>query len=439
MKTVADEYFAKMGVKKPPANGEYFVGLEPFVEKQLKGTAEEGKAQSDALRGLAQRPWKAKDHPTISEWLKANERPLAAIIEATKRTHYFNPLVTVKNEKGVSTPMFNIPLPGVQAAREVAFALAARAMLSVGEGNADAAWRDLLACHRLARLVGRGPCLIEGLVCVAIDIIASQGDLMFLEHVSPDAKRLEACLRDLRALPELPNIAEKIDLNERCTLLDVFMLANREGPAGLQAMSGRAEEPHPLADLLYKDTDWDVALKIANGWYDRFAAAAGEKDVRTRYRKLEEVGEEFKEFAKAAKDPTLLAKLLRDGVPQPQATGQALGEVFTALLIPAVDRVIQGADRARQLQDNVAVAFALARYQRANNKYPQSLDALAPTYLPSVPTDAFAGKALIYKPQANGYLLHSVGVNGRDDGGRGYNDQPAGDDIVVRVPLPPRP
>jgi hypothetical protein len=35
------------------------------------------------------------------------------------------------------------------------------------------------------------------------------------------------------------------------------------------------------------------------------------------------------------------------------------------------------------------------------------------------------------------YLLYSVGVNGKDDGGKGYDDRKSGetwDDLVVRVP-----
>ena len=42
----------------------------------------------------------------------------------------------------------------------------------------------------------------------------------------------------------------------------------------------------------------------------------------------------------------------------------------------------------------------------------------------------------IYRPSDNGYLLYSVGVNGKDDGGRTYDDNPPGDDPAVRMPLP---
>ena len=48
----------------------------------------------------------------------------------------------------------------------------------------------------------------------------------------------------------------------------------------------------------------------------------------------------------------------------------------------------------------------------------------------------FAGKPLIYRPSETGYLLYSVGVNGKDDEGRWYDDDPPGDDPSVRMPLP---
>ena len=56
-----------------------------------------------------------------------------------------------------------------------------------------------------------------------------------------------------------------------------------------------------------------------------------------------------------------------------------------------------------------------------------------------VPKDFFNdGGELHYRRQDQGYVLYSVGVNKKDDGGRGYDEyNPAGkqcDDIVVRVP-----
>ena len=55
-------------------------------------------------------------------------------------------------------------------------------MLRVGEGKVDEAWEDLLACHRLARLVGQGPTLVEALVAIAIDGMACAGDQGLVQH-----------------------------------------------------------------------------------------------------------------------------------------------------------------------------------------------------------------------------------------------------------------
>lgn len=54
-----------------------------------------------------------------------------------------------------------------------------------------------------------------------------------------------------------------------------------------------------------------------------------------------------------------------------------------------------------------------------------------------MPDDIFTGRPLTYKLTEKGYLFYSVGQNGKDDEGRWYDDEPAGDDPRMRMPLPP--
>ena len=66
----------------------------------------------------------------------------------------------------------------------------------------------------------------------------------------------------------------------------------------------------------------------------------------------------------------------------------------------------------------VVTAAAIKRFQLAHGKLPETLDALVPEFLKSVPIDPNDGKALRYHPGADGtYLLYSVGEDGVDDGG----------------------
>jgi hypothetical protein len=63
-------------------------------------------------------------------------------------------------------------------------------------------------------------------------------------------------------------------------------------------------------------------------------------------------------------------------------------------------------------------SVAIERFRLDAKRLPQSLDELAPRFLPAVPTDPFDGQPLRYRRLAKGYLIYSVGQDGQDDGGR---------------------
>jgi hypothetical protein len=66
----------------------------------------------------------------------------------------------------------------------------------------------------------------------------------------------------------------------------------------------------------------------------------------------------------------------------------------------------------------VVTAIALKRYQLKHGKYPASLAALVPEFLPAVPRDAMDGQPLRYRLNTDGsFVLYSIGDDGRDDGG----------------------
>jgi hypothetical protein len=74
------------------------------------------------------------------------------------------------------------------------------------------------------------------------------------------------------------------------------------------------------------------------------------------------------------------------------------------------------------IQDKVIeaqIACALERYRLANGAYPNSLDALAPQFIGTLPHDIIDGGPLIYRPTSDGkFLLYSIGWNEIDDGGK---------------------
>jgi hypothetical protein len=201
--------------------------------------------------------------------------------------------------------------------------------------------------------------------------------------------------------------------------------------AGGPAKKPTAEELRALERI-----DWAPALRDGNRWYDRLTAASRQKGRAEREKAFDKIEEDLKALKKEAAGPGNLAKLVLGKAPPDKTVGKAIGNVLIGLLMPAARKVQSAYDRAEQVQRNLHVAFALAAYRSDRGRYPPKLDNLAPKYLAAVPGDLFSGKALIYRPSAKGYLFYSVGVNGKDDGGRWYDDDPPGDDPGVRMPLP---
>jgi hypothetical protein len=434
--TMPDEFFKWLGIPPLPEAGDYFIDIKRYAQDHLPAEQKEGKDLDDRMVRARQRPWTAQEHPDLAAWLKANEKPLALVVEASRRTHYFSPLVTTRPGQKESSGLIGALLPAVQKCRSLVAALAARAMLRVSEGAVDEAWQDLLACHRLGRLVGRGGTLIEGLVGIAIDAIACRADLAFLERARPDADRLARYQRDLQSLPPFPAAADKVDLGERFMFLDSVMMLDRHGINYLEGLAdGKPRKQDPAVERAMQNMNWDPTMRNGNRWYDRLAAAMREPDRATRQKKLDQIEADLKQLKEKT---TRAAERAQELLATPDGWGNVIGDVLIGLLVPATGKVQNADDRARQIHDNTVLAFALARYHRDQGRYPGRLEALALKYLERVPLDLFSGKALVYRPRPDGYLLYSVGTNGQDEGGRGADDDPRGDDLSVRMP-PPEP
>ena len=61
---------------------------------------------------------------------------------------------------------------------------------------------------------------------------------------------------------------------------------------------------------------------------------------------------------------------------------------------------------------------AIRSYRLEQGKLPGDLRQLVPDYLAVLPEDPFSRAPLVYRLEDEGYMLYSVGLNRRDDGGR---------------------
>jgi hypothetical protein len=447
------DYYRWLGVPEPPAEGDYFLAANNYFDKFLKDRpAEEPEARKvdpddepefsepvDPRTRWDERtaqafwwPWKAADEPDLAAWIRANEKPLALIAEATRRPAYYNPIVN--SDPSARTPrILDARLQTVQKCRSVGQALCCRAMGKAGAGDYDGAWADLMTCHRLGRLVSHGGTLIENLVGIAVTMIGVKAQLTLLSQPGHPPARLRAWRDDLRRLPPVRGIADNLDLNERFMFLDAMTSIICGGSNALTAIGkGTATPTDPTWDRLFtRSVDFDPAFRNTNQFFDRCVVAARLPDRAGRQPAYAALIREIK----AMKYEVDAAGPLEKTVLGKSGRGELIGKTLLALLTPAFDKIQDAVDRLEQTEANLQVAFALALYRTDTGRYPQALADLAPKYLPAIPADRFSGGGLIYDPYPEGYLLYSVGANGQDDGGQSSDDVPKGDDVRVRMPV----
>jgi hypothetical protein len=409
--------------------------------------SEEAQKQRDRI---TDRPWSKADSPIAANWLKENDKQIGLVIAAAMRPRFYAPLVTAGEEPGNVIEAIQ-PL-GILS-RDAARALCARAMFRIAAGKSEGAWQDLLACHRLGRLVSQAPMLVDRLIALAIEWMAVHGDAVLAHEGKLTAEQARRFAAEFRRLPPMPKLADTINWGERFMFLDGVSMIAREMEtkasrpdgkpgAGKAGFAGKA-----FSDWLSKwrtnsGIDWNEAMRFGNPWYDRIAAAFSKPTHKERAAAGAEFAKELNDTVAAMKDrTTFLFRLILTTGSTRTAVGRVIGIIYLALALPAASAFMDVEERNAVYQDMLPVVFALAAYRADHGVYPADLTALVPKYLPAIPEDLFSGKPLCYKRQQSGYVLYSVGKNGKDDGGRSNRDEPDAmdiidcDDIAIRVPV----
>ncbi len=439
-KQVRVQTFKILKMRLLPEKGEYFQDLEDYeqVRAEKAGTESDSDAVEQQLGRVMRAPWSAKDYPLVADWLKVNEKPLVLAVAASKRPRYYIPLLSLSKPPW----MLDAFLPPICQFRRMSIALTVRAMLKAGSGDIAAARADLLVIHRLARLIGQGPMLIDRLVAASIETTACDAASVLATSGRLAAAQAKAHLADLQSLPALPGVTEAIDNTERFFGLDSVMLLSRQGMAGLKALTGTIDQQAEKLPEQRLSLDWDMFLVKVNQLYDRQmvvfrknsfaerkqASAAYERSLTELKIKVGKIGPKgWKQLERKIK--TLSGK----PTAARREVSETMADLLVSIIMPNISRASEIHDRVVMQRRLTEVALALAVCKAERRRYPRNLVELKPKYLKEIPDDLFTEKPLRYKRTDKGYLLYSVGPNMKDDGGRGRDEGKDCDDIVVKT------
>jgi hypothetical protein len=461
-KDIRERFFKMLGIEPLAEKGLYLEHFPEFFERKHPEIPAPNlsKIASKQYERIMDRPWSKTEFPVAAGWLEENQLQLDVIVAATKRPRFYTPMLTYGGEGGL---LIATLLPLARQSRDAARALRARAMFRIDSGKGEEAWQDLLACHRLARLVSEGAFLVDGLVAMAIEGIAIHGDAVLAHEGKLTAEQAQRFAAELRKLPPMGKMVDKNNWSERFMYLDCVYAVARKGPAEISKLSwvppargrfdwlfsvvtankmagappakGRFDWLNRLVGAVL--IDWNEPMRMGNQWYDRLVAGMSNPNRKERDAALAQFERDVKRTAADVRDLRVFLRDVASSGSLRTATGRTMGRIFIALLMPALTAVVNAEDRAVTSEGMTQVVFALAAYRADHGSYPADLAALVPKYLPAVPEDLFSGGPIRYKREDTGYIVYSVGINRKDDGGRTFGegaDDEGCDDWVIRVP-----
>jgi len=361
-----------------------------------------------------------------------NETPLDLLVEASHRERLFFPMVPKDAENAlVYAWSFSVRC----LSRDMLRALNMRAGMRFEAGEHAKVWQDVLACHRLARLMGQDPTIVCRLVALAEEAIATHATTRLATSGRLSAKEAKSMLADLEALGPMPGFAECIDRLERCSALDCMIEVAQGKVSAKEFMVSGDEEARMDWSWAVGRLDIDEMLRTANAYYDEILRCRREPTFAARQAA-------FVQFRVAREDGRWSAK--RRDVMAPALGGRLLRPLFSrnfALML--LGEVAADVSRAGILEamanmqlELAKLSLALAACKAEKGEYPAKLADLTPDYIKAAPKDIFSGSPVQYKRTAEGYVLWSVGDDLTDDGGamedpNGWCDTRP--DIVVQV------
>ena len=291
-------FFKMLGIE-PPAKTPITFGRFPKIIK--------GQSAEAGLELVRDKPWSARRFPSFAKWLAERETLLDLAVEASQRPRCYLPLI-----RPATSEMANdLPLAPVRAASTIAEALVARATLRLNEGKTLEASQDLLACHRLARLVGSGPPLMDSWIGLDLKNSALHGDSVLLQSGKLSAADALAYRDELRRLRPAPSVADHFDRGERLLML-AFMtetFRNVEAPWMKWTFI-------PILHNALKTrfaVVWNAALRGANTDWDRWARRLRTPNAAERRKQIEMLEAESQRFPQDRCSQTLLAEIAARG------------------------------------------------------------------------------------------------------------------------------
>ncbi len=319
---------------------------------------------------------------SVAEVLAKNEAALKLLHKGASMTACRFPIDLTQG--------FGVHLTHLNKFREGANLLSLEMLLRAENGQTELAIESACSCFGLARSLVNEPVLISQLVRLYCQMTAARGLDRVLTRViltNEQLARLESALTQAENMEGLT----RAYVSDRCKVLVGYDIARKEMSVPVRFWPTREE----LRQLTWRDAYYFPAIRMEA----RRRATSGlfELEVLTSI-----------ELRTACIRASQLPFPEQISLAKQIVSREMSSSVF--LMMPASTGCMLKQAKCVALMRVVRAALAVERYRLATARLPDKL-------IDSAPLDPFTGQPLRYKMLAKGYVVYSVGEDGKDDDG----------------------
>ena len=345
----------------------------------------------------------------LKQWLSDNTDAIEFFKQASEKPHCW------WKREAKDNLVLNVLLPGLSPLRNIAKMMVWQAKLKAYDGHIEEAFDDLLTCYRAGRHLKGPRFLIEQLVGMAIQALSTQNVLVILSNQEVDSQLLKNLQGRLEKLTAEDTYTINYEVERFCALDFIQRCYTNNGRGSGHMIPNRVQEFMGAFDDFYSS---DVAFL---GSLAASIASADRQEISREFDKFYSIAKE-----RAYKTPWQWHEEKRCGVDfeMDLANWSTLKRARywpVSYLMPALGAVSKTAYRNKTQVEAVITTIATIRFKQSTDNYPENLEELvAAGYLKKIPLDPFSDKPLVYKKTDDNFILYSVGLNLKDDGGQVY-------------------
>ncbi|MHC4426854.1 MAG: hypothetical protein ACYSYV_12275 [Planctomycetota bacterium] len=378
----------------------------------------------------------AGEREVLDRWIEDQEEALDLVLAGTQKPYHWWDYGTGQN----TYIIWSIRLPELSEFKTLTRVLSWRARLSAEQGRYKDALGDMMTCYRFGRHHRGNRTLIEQLVGMGIETLAVRNLRDILDNYEIDYQILTRLQKDLEQAIAGEDFTvhfevEKLsmyDAIQRCFTQDRFGGGHICPGQFRQLMSD--DDSYSLLEDIIEEGAWTTMLHVLFTHPNKQETFSAAEELYDYWESLN------------LKTP---AQIPAEGIDVEKETMQITkGNILLDMLVPAFGRVIQLSYRMRAEAQALVTIIALLRYENDKGFYPENLNGLmTERYVSELPMDPWSDKPLVYKKTNDGFILYSIGLNFKDDGGQVIRDdqgririwQDEGDAVFWPAPRPETP